>query len=444
MSQNGSTGLNGRRADPLVVGFVFTSDPADRDAISGMPVYMADALAAQGVTLVPLPALAADTGLSRAARRIRPALLRPLPPALRPTLRRLRADASDSLAQRFPRLSSTRTSRRERVLRDHFTRLLEHSHVDVLFGVCISTALASLETDLPIVYFSDTTARLINDEYPFYARRNRAYKRECDRLESAAIAKASLAAFASTRARDSAVRDYGLPPDRAHIVPMGANVTTADADGDGPDRDPPARSGLELCIVASDPARKRLDLAIDATSRLRSMGYAATLTHIGPTTTRALREPFVRCEGRLRLSQPDDRRRYASILAASHLMLLPSLAEAYGIAPCEAAHFRVPSIVSDVGGLPTVVEHDRTGLVMSLSAGPADYADAIAALVGAPARYRRMCAAAQDRAARILNWQSWARQITEHLRRVVAERRGGERDHPREAAWSTSLCADPQ
>ncbi|MCH7792274.1 MAG: glycosyltransferase family 4 protein [Planctomycetes bacterium] len=444
MSQNGSTSLNGRCADPLVVGFVFTTDPADRDAISGMPVYMAEALAARGNTVVPLPTVTADTGLSRAARRIRPALLRPLPPVLRPTLRRLRADASDSLAQCFPRLSCTRASRRQHHLRDHFTRLLGRTHVDVLFGACISTALATLETDLPIVYFSDTTARLINAEYPFYARRNRAYKRACDRIESAAIARASLAVFASARARDSAVHDYGLPSGCAHVVPMGANITRADADGDGPDRNPPARSGLELCIVASDPARKRLDLAIDTTSRLRSMGYAATLTHVGPTTARALREPFVRCMGRLRLSQPDHRRRYAGILASSHLMLLPSAAETYGIAPCEAAHFGVPSIVSNVGGLPTVVEHNRTGLVMPVSAPAADYAQAIDALVGDAARYHRMCAAAEERAARVLNWQSWAQQITEHLRRAVTERRGGVRVQSSQASWSTPLCADPR
>ena len=121
--------------------------------------------------------------------------------------------------------------------------------------------------------------------------------------------------------------------------------------------------------------------------------------------------------GSLKLSERGDRRRHEDILASSHLMMLPSIGEAYGIAPCEAAHYGRPSIVSAAGGLPTVVKHEQTGLVMPLSATAADYADAIDRLMRDPLRYLAMCQAALRRAHDVLSWDRWADQMA----RVIAD-----------------------
>src|SRR5690606_19063563 len=104
------------------------------------------------------------------------------------------------------------------------------------------------------------------------------------------------------------------------------------------------------------------------------------LSYIGPPTKRAERSACTVCLGRLSLSEADDRRRHRQVLADSHIQLLPSLGEAFGIAPCESAHYARPSIVSDVGGLPTVVLHGQTGFVLPLNAGAAEYVRSIESL----------------------------------------------------------------
>ena len=118
------------------------------------------------------------------------------------------------------------------------------------------------------------------------------------------------------------------------------------------------------------------------------------------------------------MSEPADRELHQDVLQRSHLMLLPSLGEMFGIAPGEAAHFGRPSLVSDVGGLPTVVDHGRSGLVLPEDATAEDYADAIIALVDDSTRYRALSEGALERAKQMLNWEAFAREMGLMMREV--------------------------
>lgn len=53
-----------------------------------------------------------------------------------------------------------------------------------------------------------------------------------------------------------------------------------------------------------------------------------------------------------------------SILSSSDLFVMPSLSEGLPLALLEAMASRVPVVVTDVGGMPQVIEHQRTGLVV--------------------------------------------------------------------------------
>lgn len=294
---------------------------------------------------------------------------------------------------------------------------------DVLFGCCISTLLVGLNTSTPIAYFSDATARIINETYPSAARRGRGYREACDAIERAVMGKVAAAIFASRAALRSAIEDYGLDSGRGHLVEMGAHVTPGPNDRIGPL--PIHSRRVRLCIVASDPIRKQLRLAVRTTELLCDMGWNAELAHIGAPARAVSRSSATNSLGRLHLSDPHDRARHAATLADSHLMLLPSLGEAFGIAPCEAAHFARPSIVSDAGGLPTVVEHGVTGLVLPVAACPLDYARAIDALLNDEPRYRAMSLAAHARAQGVLNWSRWADRTTRIIENVAAGRGSG-------------------
>lgn len=419
------------RAADLVVGFVSTVDPFDPDLLSGMPFSMRRALSARGVRILALHESQRNGVLNQCWQGIRSRLGRPLPQAAKARVRSAHRRTHDWLADRWYGNDHRDIRRRAYLASRRIESRLERERVpDVLFGCCISTVLAHLRVDVPIVYYSDTTAELINATYPQYQRRSDAYKRACDEIERRALSRARFVILATEVARESAIRRYGVPPERTWVIPMGANVEPSviadlsQAMHSAPDRrrSPPTRSSLRLCIVASDPERKRLDLAVRTTWQLRRLGWNATLMYFGPYVSRIVGDPVVRWLGPLRLSSEADRNRYRRALRRAHLVVLPSSGEAFGIVPCEAGMFAVPSVVSDAGGLPEVVRDGETGIVLPVAASPELYATAIAGLVSDPSRYNKMAAAAYDRAVSVLNWRCWADRMIPILRMAAGNK----------------------
>ncbi len=409
------------------VGMIFMTDPDCPGQLSGMPWAMRQALLRRGLDVVPLRTNAAPRPArttARVAGRIRSRLRRSTPPAVRRAIdaarpHRVRIDLEGRAAAMAGQLAPA----------------IDREDPDVLFGVCISTAISRLETDRPIVYFSDATSPLLHATYPALAAQSTIRRTVLQELERSALARVDRAVFACPATRDSAVRDLGVPEDRATVVPMGAHVMLAHDGDDGaggadaargtrvdrPGPEPPRRDACELIIVAADPIRKRVDLAVDAVEILRRRGVDARLQVVGPGTRKAEASPAVRVLGRLRLEDAGDRARHVAALGRAHLNVLPSVGEAFGIAPAEAAHLGIPSIVSDVGGLPFVVRDGETGTVLPVSAGPEAWADAVLAMIGAPERYRAFSRSARRDAAARLTWDAWATALDRVLRRAARE-----------------------
>lgn len=283
----------------------------------------------------------------------------------------------------------------------------------------------------PLVYFSDITARIANTTYDALASRGRAYHRVSERVERESLAQMSRAAFASEASLRSAIEDHGLDPSRGLVAPMGPNVVVP---GDAPVEtlraiefpEAPTRACVRMLVVAADPVRKRLDLCVEAVERLRERGIGAELTSIGGTTARfraaMSRWPGAfRSLGMLRLGDERDAAKQREAMRGNHLMLLASVGEAYGIAPVEMAHFGRPSIVSDAGGLTTVVRNGETGIVLPVGALGRAWADAIEGLVADPGRYRALARGALERARRELNWDAWTATIGRMIEEAVRE-----------------------
>lgn len=401
------------------IGFLSTVDPRDPGAISGMPFHMRRELSRLGdvVDLTPFPLPPALTTTWSRVRRLAPARWRQ---TCRDLLGRTERRAAPMTSAAAVLAQASAQSLR-------VAATLAARHVDVLFGCCVSTLLYRLETHLPIVYASDTTARLLLRSYPDFTWRPAEYHDACELLERTGLRRARHVVLATELARRSAVEDFGVAPANAHAVPLGANLAPATPYAAPPPIAPPSRGDLRLAFIGLDPVRKRLDLAVEVVDALRAAGWAARLEAVGRPTERALASPWVTCHGPLDLASPIDRRAQAGLLLSSHLLLLPSTAEAYGIAPCEAAHFGRPSVVSAVGGLPEVVLDGETGVVVPADAGPRDLADAIVALVDDPARYQRVSEAALRRAQAALSWDRWREAVAPLLADACAGTRADER-----------------
>jgi glycosyltransferase involved in cell wall biosynthesis len=89
------------------------------------------------------------------------------------------------------------------------------------------------------------------------------------------------------------------------------------------------------------------------------------------------------------------------------LFVNPSRAESFGVAALEAAASGLPVVATRVGGLPEVVVHEETGLLVPPE-DPAALATALAELIRDPERRRAMGAAARARAVACYDWQACA------------------------------------
>jgi glycosyltransferase involved in cell wall biosynthesis len=104
---------------------------------------------------------------------------------------------------------------------------------------------------------------------------------------------------------------------------------------------------------------------------------------------------------------------------AAAVSVIPSLEEGFGIPAAEAMGCEVPVVATDAGGLPEVVEHGVTGLVVPRGDAAA-LADAIGSLLEDPMRRRRMGLAGRERALRLFDWDRTAEQLEQVYREVGA------------------------
>jgi glycosyltransferase involved in cell wall biosynthesis len=105
---------------------------------------------------------------------------------------------------------------------------------------------------------------------------------------------------------------------------------------------------------------------------------------------------------------------------AAAVSAIPSLEEGFGIPAAEAMGCEVPVVATDAGGLPEVVEHGVTGLVVP-RADSAALAGAIGSLLEDAALRRRMGRAGRERALRLFDWDRTAEQLEQVYRDVGAK-----------------------
>ena len=106
----------------------------------------------------------------------------------------------------------------------------------------------------------------------------------------------------------------------------------------------------------------------------------------------------------------------------SSVVVVPSRGEGFGLVALEAAERGRAAIVSDVGGLPEIVVHGRTGLVVPVGDEHA-LAESIVALAGDPDRVRAMGAAARRRAVEEFSAEAAAAGVEAVYRQELEKRK---------------------
>jgi N-acetyl-alpha-D-glucosaminyl L-malate synthase BshA len=108
-------------------------------------------------------------------------------------------------------------------------------------------------------------------------------------------------------------------------------------------------------------------------------------------------------------------------LSAADVALFTSDSESFCLSILEAMAFACPSVTTDVGGIPEVVDHDRTGLLVP-SRQPEDLARAVESLIADPERRAALGQAAREKARTVFSSDHIVGQYEDFYRDILGQR----------------------
>jgi glycosyltransferase involved in cell wall biosynthesis len=215
---------------------------------------------------------------------------------------------------------------------------------------------------------------------------------------------------ASSWAARSIRDDYGIAPEKIHVLGVGRNVEAATER----ERD---WSLPHFLFVGIDWERKRGGAVVEAFIAVRERHPGATLDLVGEHPR--IDVEGVTGHGRLRLDSQSGRRTYSELIDCATCFLMPSTYEPFGIAYIDAGAAGVPSIGTTVGGAPDAV--GRGGVVVD----PDDEDALLDAMLelAIPATAQRLGELARQHSA-LFTWTAVGERLLRALRAPGTDREG--------------------
>ena len=188
----------------------------------------------------------------------------------------------------------------------------------------------------------------------------------------------------------------------------------------------PSADGPRILVARHLEALYDNASAIRAFAIVRDCHPAARLVLAGAGPQRAALDKLARSLGvrdALHFAGHVDNAHMPALYQASDIVLNPSLADNMPVSVLEALACGVPVVSTNVGGIPALLRHDATALLVPPGDAPA-MAQAILGLLREPGRARALADAGRAHAARF-DWATVAPQLTAHYRRIRAAPRPG-------------------
>ena len=284
--------------------------------------------------------------------------------------------------------------------------------------------LSYLDCKQPIVTWTDTTIASAIDFYPQYFRDRICEEsiRDILSIEKSLMERCKLAIFSSEWGARTAIDFYKLAPAKVRVVPFGANLhCTRTADDIQVLVDARPRNKCKLLFIGVDWLRKGGDIAMKVAEELNKAGLPTELTVVGcdPICDGPLPN-YVRSLGYISNATEDGANRLNRLMMESHFFIMPSRAESFGHVYCEASSFGVPSLASDVGGIPSAVRNDVNGKTFCKDADAKEYCAFITGLFSDYCRYKELAYSSFQEYQTRLNWEVAGKTVRNMLAEMLA------------------------
>lgn len=278
-----------------------------------------------------------------------------------------------------------------------------------------SHVLSFLDLDVPKVLCADATFASMVGQYDGFCNCAPEYLRQGHEQEARALENCAAAIFPSEWAARSAINDYGVDPGKVHVVPFGANLEVPSTETIDAAINQRTFDTFRILFVGREWKRKGGDIVLRAAELARRDGVPVEVDIVGPSTIPGTLPDFVRWHGLILKRTSEDRARLERLFFNAHLMFVPSRAENFGMTFCEAAAYGVPSLTTDVGGIPTIVRDGITGWSLPVESDVRAYADVIGACFADQAEYRRLAQSSRAFYEGNLTWDAFGDRLMEIL-----------------------------
>jgi glycosyltransferase involved in cell wall biosynthesis len=266
----------------------------------------------------------------------------------------------------------------------------------------------TLPADVPIATFEDMTIQQLKTQpYSGWDLLGERTVSARTAMQRRTYERAIACCLTSRWAAESVIGDYGVAPDKVHVVGLGRNHSVSDTGS----RD---WTQPRFLFVGIDWARKNGDAVVRAFARLREEVPSAHLDVVGGHPP--LAEPGVTGHGILRLDVPEQHRSLESLFSKATCFVMPSHSEASAIAYVEAAAAGLPSIGTGEGGSDFLI--GEGGLIVNPKDDDA-LLDAMR-LLSDPGTAARVGAAAKRRS-ELFTWRAVADRLLRALAGAPAE-----------------------
>lgn len=295
-------------------------------------------------------------------------------------------------------------------------RQLERIAPDAIVAVGAAHKLAYINTKWPMIYVADALFDTIINYYDQYRGLSPRTRRVGNVMQRALVDRCDILMMTSQWAADMAAADYGIAAEKLLPTPYGANLEF------DPGFKPPSVGGpLRLLFAGYAWERKGGPLALEIWKELRGRLCDVELHIIGCRPQEAIGLDGVHIHGLLRKSVPEEYAKFTGLFADSSFFLMPSRQEAFGLVFGETAAFGRPAVAIATGGVPTVVQDGKTGLLMPPGSSASAYADRILSVWADPAAYTSLCRAARQDFEDRLNWNAWGQKLETALAKAIGK-----------------------
>jgi len=219
----------------------------------------------------------------------------------------------------------------------------------------------------------------------------------------------------SNSVKHELVSRYNVDPGKVRVIHNGVNV----------DESRPSRERRNIFLyIGRQTAHKGLRYLLEAFAKFAGNHRRYTLLLVGERLEGGVDPSLVHLAKelgileRVKFTGRIPQREAWKILGMAKCLVLPSLAEAFGMTVLEAMASETPVIATRVGGIPEVVRNGRNGLLVP-AADPEALSEAMER-IASDARLRRRLTKEGMRTCRRFTWDNVARKTLEVYREVYS------------------------